>query len=345
VAGLSRLKIKLIFQTRGDFIRFSASIRTIASLKKTQIEKALSLKDRSVIQEVVNPKVSDFVMDMTKQRAGIFMSFPVLERNLDNVKLMIELSRLQLKLLKRTGGDPSANLKSISSLTKPEVSKALISIMPKVEAQPNVPGVIGNAAIVFNRVFQEAMVTTLICRDIAPKFSHVTVSYNGTKAVCNAAPVLSKAIVQYASSKPLMLLTQQALHGGMPQDIWSAATFSMQCLSIYAIPKTLSYFGLSGFGVSLMLAAGAILVTVNSSESKSATDVLYDMVVFNSSPLAIGIISMEVMVGIMSVPFLPAMAIGTGLALTADYAWTAYEKEDLLVLPSSISFIYDSIFE
>ena len=87
---------------------------------------------------------------------------------------------------------------------------------------------------------------------------------------------------------------------------------------------------------------GGVFFVSHDDDSKTATDVLYDIAYHNSDPVAVGLLSFGV-ASFAGIEMLPALlTIAGAAALVTDYGWNVYDKQDFITLPGSVEMLRDA---
>ena len=198
-------------------------------------------------------------------------------------------------------------------------------------------GALTNVAMV-NNLIRSRMVSFL-------KESNSSYVHWSAQGIYMASPVISYAVVDisiaYSLEYPLATTVVYVSRYGLP-GIWDvvgiAAITAVPMITVGFLSFTPLLNNLVYISFAIKAASVFSLLSHHSEydKSKSAEEILNDLVKHNSDPSSVGVLTYVFATTVYGIGSTAALPMALGAGLLTDYAWTAYERETLITLPSSV---------
>ncbi len=321
-----------------------------------------------------NGEVLYQVSSMTLRRINVFLSLPSAEQTLAALNVIDSVMTVQFNLFSAVNKCPKnalEDLKLLRALTKSQASASLTLGFRHVAKIKKISTFTGTADEIIakwrnpvandmeapkeapnmhrdslTQLVQEVALTTIIRRDIVPKLNDLAVSYNistnYSDALYKVTPFISKHVASKMLTPACMMAGYHLLHNGVPDNLYDAFKLGGKVSISYVVPKLLQHYQISVTWPVAILYLGGMFFMSHDDDSKTTTDVLYDVVYYNIDPIAIGVLSASIS-SFVGIAITPALAIAGVAALVTDYGWSAYDKQDLLTFPSSMEMLKSAI--
>lgn len=176
----------------------------------------------------------------------------------------------------------------------------------------------------FLAISKEAMVTTIIRRDLVPFFEG-NYKINDKTSLYNYAPLVSKMIVMTFPDEVITSVSAYTLHSGIPQD--TTSWLKLGCL--LTINSVLASFPKVDIGVKV----GTILVSLIfaeelGSESKASHNILSDIKDYALDPISIGSLSYSAAFYGLGFTTFGSFGVGIVAGIAAYGAYKMYDAYD-----------------